>query len=232
MRESVSEPRPRVTPQLYVPFDWPVGKLTLLPPAAMHLQVDIASISQERQSRRRFAPMSVAQLGTLLWLTCRTHSSRASEYGFDQHFRPHPSAGAIHPIHVICQRAPSQPWERYDPGRHVLVTIPGSEELAQNARMQAEKFFTTGEAVLLALVAEGGKTAAKYESEQSLVWRDAGVVLGYLSLVSEALGLSFCPLGATGHSHLAPVAPAGILQGAGLAVLGARGGEVQANNDN
>lgn len=198
---------------------------------ATHLQVDITRISQERQSRRQFAALSLEELGKLLWLTCRTHSSCASAYGFDQHFRPHPSAGAMHPIHVICQRAPGQPWERYEPVSHALITIHGSEALAQSARTQAEKFFPTKDAVILGLVAEVGKTAAKYEWEDSLVWRDAGIVLGYLSLVSEALELSFCPLGATGQSHLAPLAPAGILQGAGLAVLGARVGEVQANND-
>lgn len=205
-----------------MPFEWTRGEITLLQPAAAQLNVDIVRVLQERQSRRNFSPISIAQLGELLYLTCRTHTSRSSDYGFEQHFRPYPSAGAMHPIHLVCQRMPGMPWERYEPLEHALVVVPGSEALAQNARQQARRFFVTDNAVLVGLVAEVGKTAAKYESAQSLLWRDAGVVLGYLSLVGEALGLSFCPLGATGELHLAPMCSDGRLQGAGLAALGAQ----------
>lgn len=222
MLENLGDPRPRSVLYPYEPYEWPRGEITRLMPAIAPLEVSLLRVSQERQTRRKFAALSIADLGGLLWLTCRTHSSCKSEFGFDQHFRPHPSAGALHPIHVVCQRFPGQPWELYEPVEHVLVAIPGSEAHAQNARSQAEQFFATDKAVLLGLVAEVGKTAAKYDSEMSLIWRDAGVVTGYLSLMSEALGLNFCPLGATGDPHIAPLAPIGKLCGAGLAVLGAR----------
>lgn len=113
------------------------------------------------------------------------------------------------------------PWERYDPLGHALVVVPGSERLAQGAREQAEQAVPTTEAVLIVLVAEPGKTAAKYESPLSLVWRDAGVVLGYFSLVSESLGLSFCPLGMLGDVYVSPMSQDGRLHGAGAALLGA-----------
>ena len=145
---------------------------------------------------------------------------RSSDYGFEQHFRPHPSAGAMHPIHVVCQRQEGMPWERYDTLRHILAEIPGSESNAQLAREKSAHILPTAEAVLVGLVAEPGKTEAKYESAQSLIWRDAGVVLGYLSVIAEALKLGFCPLGMTGDVYLAPISATGQLRGVGLALVG------------
>ncbi len=221
-QESFCEPKPRATPGYYEPFKWPRGAVTRLEPAAARPNIDIAQVLQERQSRRLLDALPVSELGALLWLTCRTHSLRSSEFGFDQEFRPYPSAGAMHPIHVVCQRSAGMHWERYEPLEHALVGVPGTEALAQAAREKAANILPTSEAVLVGLVAEPGKTAAKYEGAESLVWRDAGVLLGYLSLVTETLGLGFCPLGMTGNLYLAPISPAGQLHGVGLAVVGAQ----------
>jgi hypothetical protein len=128
----------------------------------------------------------------------------------------------MHPIHVLCQMAAGTPWSRYDAVAHSLVEVPGSTALAERARLVAGELLAVREGVLIALVAESGKTAAKYENPGSLVWRDAGVVLGYLSLLAQALGLAFCPLGLTGHDFAEPIAPQGVLDGVGLAVVGNR----------
>ena len=54
------------------------------------------------------------------------------------------------------------------------------------------------------------------------MWRDAGVVLGYMSLVAEALSLAFCPLGITGEPFLTDyLSTASRLKAVGLAILGA-----------
>jgi SagB-type dehydrogenase family enzyme len=178
---------------------------------------------RDRQTRRDFSRvLSPEALGQLLWLTCRTHSTVPSALGFDLQFRPHPSAGAIQPIHVVLQLGPGRAWERYEPIQHALVELPGTENLADAARAEASKAVLACEAVLLALVAEPGRTDAKYEDAESLVWRDAGVLLGYLSLVSEALSLSFCPLGMTGDAYVASLGEKGELSGVGLALLGSR----------
>lgn len=185
--------------------------------------MDLVQVLRDRQTRRDFSRALVPQaLDQLLWLTCRTHSTTPSALGFDLQFRPHPSAGAIQPIHIVLQLGPGGAWERYEPFQHALVELPGTERLADAARADASKAVPAREAVLLALVAEPGRTGAKYENAESLVWRDAGVVLGYLSLVSEALGLSFCPLGMTGDAYVASLCEKGQLSGVGLAFLGSR----------
>ena len=77
-------------------------------------------------------------------------------------------------------------------------------------------------ATLLLFVAEPGMTGSKYEDAASLVWRDAGVLLGAIAMAAEALALNFSPMGVTGEpwtSHLILGAP---LVGVGAAFVGAR----------
>jgi hypothetical protein len=110
---------------------------------------------------------------------------------------------------------------RYSPSEHAIVEVPGSKDNAEHAIAAARSSLQLGQGWALALVAEPGKTGAKYENPESLVWRDAGVVLGYMSVIAEALGLAFCPLGMTGESVAKLLAASALLRGVGLAVLGA-----------
>jgi hypothetical protein len=166
--------------------------------------------------------MAFDDLSTLLGLTAQTFEAQPSLYGFNQEFRAHPSAGALHPMHVLCNRGAGHPWERYDSLRHALVEVKGTERLASAARTAALEMVDGADGTLLALVAEPGKTGSKYANHHSLVWRDGGILLGYLSLVSEAMGLAICPLGLSGHAYVAPLNQAGLLQGAGLLMVGSR----------
>jgi SagB-type dehydrogenase family enzyme len=215
------DPLPRLDFEPYRPVRWPDGPRRPLPTRNAPLPVDLSSLLEERQTRRDFtSEVSDTDLGDLLWLTCRSRSSRQSPFGPDQESRPHPSAGAMHPIHVLVSREDA-PWSRYDPVEHALVQILDTHGNAAQVRRTAAKLVEVERGVLIALVAEPGKTAAKYENPESLVWRDAGVVLGYLSIVAEALGLAFCPLGITADEYLAHLSPTpGGLHGAGVAILG------------
>jgi SagB-type dehydrogenase family enzyme len=213
---------PRTSPNLYEPLRWPVGALTALPPRSEPLQVDMVALLEQRQSRRSFnRDLTALEMGDFLWLACRSRSSRSGPFGFPQESRPHPSAGGMHPIHVLVARS-DDGWMRYDPVEHALIELPGSRVAATLARKASTLLVPLNRGVLIALTAEHGRTAAKYEKVASLVWRDAGVVLGYMSVVAEALGLSFCPLGILGEPYVsAAVANDSRVQAAGLAVLGA-----------
>lgn len=216
------EPTPREFASPYEPVQWAQGGvLELEPPSSLPI-ADLHSLLRNRRTQRSFGTLTTTQLANLLGLACQTRATRASPYGFHQELRMHPSAGAIHPIHVLCQRELDGAWERYDPVRHVLVEVPGTEHLAVGARACVSEMVNSGAAALMALVAEPGKTHAKYAASESLVSRDGGVVLGYLSIVAEALGLNFCPLGVTGDAFVAPTATSGLLQGAGLLLVGSR----------
>ncbi len=215
------DPVPRALPMRYEPFVWPAGVRTPLAPRARPLELDLVALLDERQTRRTFSkPFDDATLGEFLWLACRNRSSRPGAFGLDQESRVHPSAGAMHPIHVLLAREMGS-WLRYDPLEHALIELPGSGATVAASREAARSLVELGRGMLIGLVAEPGKTAAKYEHHESLVWRDAGVVLGYMSVVAEALGLAFCPLGITGQPYLTAQLPnASALQAVGLAVVG------------
>lgn len=216
------DPVPRMRSTNYQPFVWPPGEKWQLAPRYQALELDLVELLEQRQTRRSFkSSLEDATLGEFLWLACRNRSVRFSPVGANQESRVHPSAGAMHPIHVLVARE-AAPWMRYDPVEHVLIELPGSIDSAGASRDAAGRLLRLEQGVLLGLVAEPGKTAAKYENHETLVWRDAGVVLGYMSVVAEALGLAFCPLGITGRPHLTDHLPRNSrLLAVGLSVLGA-----------
>lgn len=213
--------RPRAEPLRYEPILWPSGPLIQLMPRSAALEVDLVALMEQRQTRRIFTrELSPLELGDFLWLACRSRSSRASAYGPNQESRPHPSAGALHPIHVLVVQN-VHVAHQYDPIRHALVELPASDHSALHAIESAKSSFELGSGCVLALVGEPSKTGSKYEDPESLVLRDAGVVLGYMSVVAEALGLHFCPLGITGHPEVTAGLPfAHALRAVGLAVVG------------
>ncbi|MFO6292409.1 hypothetical protein, partial [Pseudomonas aeruginosa] len=69
-------------------------------------------------------------------------------------------------------------------------------------------------------LAEPGKTLGKYQDGCSLIWRDAGALLGVMALTATAQGLNFCPLGITGEPWASGLADQSKLFGVGLALLG------------
>lgn len=218
---AILDPLPRARPARYEPVAWPAGERWQLAPRDQALELDMCVLLEQRQTRRAFKrSVERETLGEFLWLACRNRSSRPSAFGPNQESRVYPSAGAMHPIHVLFARD-TGPWMRYDPVEHALVELPGSNDSAAAGRKAAEQLVEVDQGVLIGLVAEFGKTAAKYENHETLVWRDAGVALGYMSLIAEALHLNFCPLGITGQPFLtAYLANASALQAVGVAVLG------------
>ena len=218
------DPVPRLHPLPYQPATWPDGVQHSLVPRGQPLAVDLTELLERRQTRRDFhVTVDEETLGEFFWLACRNRGSRPSPFGVDQEFRVHPSAGAMHPIHVlICKEI--GPWMRYDPIGHAFFELASSENSANAAREAAGNLLDLERGVLIGLVSEPGKTSAKYENYETLVWRDAGIVHGYMSLISEALNLTFCPLGITGQPYLTDYLPqASQFQALGLAVLGRAG---------
>ncbi|WP_296268909.1 hypothetical protein [Pseudomonas sp. UBA6562] len=219
-RINLSSPTVRASPGHYLPFTWPEGDFHSLPEVEHVGDKGILDLLDHRRTRRSFSALAERQLSQLLWRCARTQGIAESNYGFDLELRPVPSAGAIHPIHILVHLPGSLNWRRYDSRRHGLVELPGSGEALAELVAQCHMTLPSEQATRLLLVAEAGKTGAKYANGESLIWRDAGALLAIMAVIAEALGYAFCPLGITGEPWASRIAPSGVLTGVGVALVG------------
>ncbi len=198
-----------------------------------------AAVLEERHSIRAYrdAPISLAQLGELLFRSARVTARSVAEYPtaeqpirIDIAHRPYPSAGGLYEIDLYaavqsCEGLPPGLY-RYDPAGHRLLIV-GAEAshtaalLADAARGAALPPETLQ--VLLILAARVPRVAWKYNSmAYAAVLKNAGVLLQTLYLAATAMGLAPCAIGsgdsdrfarATGRSLLEQTAVAEFLLG-------------------
>ncbi len=217
----LKNPRPRSEPKPYRPVVWPEVQFVPLPEGSIPDTPPFASVVEARRTRYSFAPLLDDQLGALMQFTCRVRAALAGPLAFAQSHRPAPSAGAIHPVHVVVHRPGDAALCRYDPFEHGLSKLDTS--LKPSAlRTAMHEVLDAPAGTLLLFVAEPGLTASKYEDAASLVWRDAGVLLGMFSMAAEALSLNFSPMGVTGEPWASQLIPGASLVGVGAAFVGAR----------
>lgn len=217
----LKNPRPRSEPRQYTPVAWPESSFLPLPDVLLPETPPFASVVESRRTRYSFAPLQDEQLAALMHLTCRVRATLAGPLSFPQSYRPVPSAGAIHPVHVVLHRPRDAALHRYDPNEHGLRRLHAVLDVT-TLRAAMHKVIDAPSATLLLFVAEPGLTESKYEAAASLVWRDAGVLLGAIAMAAEALSLNFSPMGVTGEPWAGRLIPGAPLVGVGAAFVGAR----------
>jgi hypothetical protein len=233
MWKDLGNPRPHAEPTKYLPLKWREGPelpfeedLRSVRGAKLLYENSPSMASYEtlalsRRTRYDFGELNLATLGTLFALTSKVLLRGSDVLGFPISNRPAPSAGAIHPIHIIIHLARSPRLHRYDPFAHGLRELHCEVDVMQ--LREAMNVVVNGQAaVLIMFVAEPGRTFAKYAQADSLVWRDAGILQGYFSIAAEALGVNFTPLGVTGDPWASQLIQQPGLAGVGAAFVGAR----------
>jgi SagB-type dehydrogenase family enzyme len=210
-------PKGQVTP--YTPILWPAGAVVdLVKP--VEVKQSYGDVVAARRSNRSFGPLSASDLSALLWYACRQVARRPSGLGFDLSLRHAPSAGAIHPIHVLIHSNGQSAWQRYDAAEHRLIEVPRDVLAPQSAVAEVSPALALEKGTILWLAAEVGKTASKYANVESLIWRDAGALLAHLGLAASSLGLNFCPLGLTGAKWGLALYERKLIRGVGVALVG------------
>ena len=216
----LGDPVPWPEPRPHRPVRWPDGEVRSLAADAVWPQKSFADIATRRRTRRSFAALDEARLGALLALTCRARALGPDSLGFPLSTRPVPSAGAIHPVHLIVHFSGTATWHRHDPVGHSLVEVPSVLSPAE-VRASLDGVLPSGTATLMLFAAEPAMTFAKYRDACSLVWRDAGVLQGHLAVAAETLDLPFCLLGVTGEPWVGRLLDQPGLVGVGAAYVGA-----------
>ncbi len=216
----LADPLPRATPEPYTPLMWEVGEIRALPFMSEAPDRSFSEVLDARVSHREFSFVNDHQLGSFLWMACRTRGTGVSNLGFDLEHRATPSAGAIHPIHVVVKRPSDDRWWLYEPRAHQLLELKHAPAKLAGLYDLSMQVLEGAQATRFLFLAEPGKTLSKYQDGCSLVWRDAGTLLGVMALTAAAQGLNFCPLGITGEPWACTLADQGKLAGVGLALLG------------
>lgn len=164
----------------------------------------LIEVLEDRRSARSGAPIDLASLGALLKHSARVRDMWPAMDGTQESTRPAPSAGARHPIRVyvfasaVSELRPGL-WE-FDPFSCSLGRVSVEEERIKGAARRVRDALRSDKdpAAVLYLVADFALTLSRYPTGSALVWRDAGVLVGTMHLVAEALNLRSCIVGTTG----------------------------------
>jgi SagB-type dehydrogenase family enzyme len=147
-------------------------------------------------------PITLDQLGELLYRTLRTRCTFTGTDGQELADRPYPSGGAVHELEVYplvtrCAGLDAGLWH-YAADRHELEHVaepgPATEALVSGARDGS--LMESDPQVVLLVTARFGRVMWKYETvAYSLILKHVGVLYQTLYLVGTAMGLGVCGLG-------------------------------------
>ncbi|MFF0739448.1 SagB family peptide dehydrogenase [Streptomyces sp. NPDC004111] len=189
--------------------------------AVAALDPPLTRVLEERTSVREHdedAPLTLAQLGELLYRTVRIRSTFTGGDGQELADRPVPAGGSLHELDVyplvshVDGLTPG--LYRYSGDRHELELVapagPLTAPLVKEARGAA--MMAADPQVVLLVAARFGRVMWKYETvAYPLILKHVGVLYQTFYLVGTAMGLAVCGLGggdtaafaaATGHDPL------------------------------
>jgi SagB-type dehydrogenase family enzyme len=165
----------------------------------------VAEVLGVRRSQRIFHSLPAAELVTVLQQVFTLQGFAPADDGGVRRFRPVPSAGGRHPVVPLVLIEDVLGLDRglwrFDADADLLHLVApyDHEDLARawDGACAAGEFDRRPPAVVI-LAARFDATLARYPHGSSLVWRDAGVALGYLHLSAASHGLNSCILGTSG----------------------------------
>lgn len=205
-------------------YRYPVIEHNYLPKVEERAE-DFFKVVERRRTRREFGKLSNEDLACLLWYSCHVSKCNREEGRIVWQARPVPSGGGRHPIDILIFEPVKKCWKVgvYDPFAHCIGEINVDLAILDEFLLEVEDLVSIQNATLLWCVAQPLRTLAKYRNAESLVWRDAGVMQGYWSLIAEGLNLSSCLIGMTGDEWIQKLLPSdGKLIGMGGCLVGSR----------
>ncbi|GAA5082311.1 SagB family peptide dehydrogenase [Nocardia iowensis] len=166
----------------------------------------LTAVLEDRISTREFddtAPITVAQLGELLYRTARIRSTRSEVAGEELVSKPYPSGGSVYELELypvvrhVAGLAPGM--YHYDSHEHVLRPVAAADSPAV-AKLVKSTSATLSEGaqpqVLLVMGARTGRVMWTYEQvSYAVVLKHVGVLMQTIYLAATAMGLGACAQG-------------------------------------
>lgn len=178
------------------------------------------------ESRRSQVGGSVTwlQVGDLLWNAVGARGmADAGRAGLPIQWSATPSAGGLAAIHIICISDDGSPARLYDPLTHSFFELAAdAAPIAGANQRKVGELIGPYRGCTLRLVGDRAKLDAAYFNSDSLLFRDAGAVIGTIGLCASWLGLTACALGFTGDDFVHELGyPSDRFRGAGGIQIGA-----------
>ncbi|BBZ13257.1 SagB family peptide dehydrogenase [Mycobacterium branderi] len=166
----------------------------------------LTTVLEDRVSTRTFddtSPITVEQLGELLYRTARTRRTQLVGPGEELLSRPYPSGGGLYELElypVVRNVGGLEPgMYHYDSFDHVLRPVAGAESNAVSRLVKPASATLTGGAepqVLVAMAARSGRIMWTYEQiGYAAILKDVGVLMQTIYLAATAMGLGACAQG-------------------------------------
>ena len=213
-------PRPHAVPDSTLArAKWPVTRALDCGSVVSPSEQSFVSTLEARRSHRVMTRAPLREVVNAIAFAVRPREMIEGD-AFGRSRRPSPSAGAIHPVDVLLVHGSSRVF-RYAPLVHQLQTLRVSRPEHLDAfRQDCHQLLPEASGTAIVLVGEMNRVAAVYKRPESLLWRDAGVLLQTLALVATAYRLAFCPLGILGTPVVRAIGLSRQILGVGVALVG------------
>jgi SagB-type dehydrogenase family enzyme len=222
----LGSPEPRENLLTYVEFQYPIVEIIYLPRPLSMPQRSFSDVLKKRRTRREFAELPRSDLSALLWYGVKTRFKQNLESGHKWYHRPVPSAGGRHPIDLLLidQGISADAVYLYNPIAHAISKLAINEFGDLEGLLAAVNAIVNMQnATVVWFAAQFKRATSAYKNATTLLYQDAGVLIATLGLVSEALGLNFCPIGITGDPWVFRMLRAKeYIRGAGGCLVGSR----------
>ena len=216
-------PRPRARLDLEVPrAKWPVTRVLNCGDIVSPLEQSFVATLEARRSHRVMSRAPLREVVNAIAFGVRPRGTIDGD-ALGRSLRPSPSAGAIHPVDVLLVHGSSRIF-RYAPREHQLQVLRVLTRRHLEAFIEdCHQIVPEASGTVIVLVGEMSRVAAMYKRPESLLWRDAGVLLQTLALVATAYRLAFCPLGILGMPVVRAIGLSEQISGVGVALIGRLG---------
>src|SRR6266850_1455208 len=193
-------PRPWGRPRRARVWDFGAFGILRAPKVRQRKLGSIEMALETRQSRREFtAPLTLQQLGDLLWHSYRVRQKARITEDSLWESRPSPSGGGCYPVQVLVLRLSALPGALllyYPEDRAFGVRDLPVRGVLRRSLAEIGRCLKTRNGTILWFLADLGRSAWRYQNPESLAWRDSGALLATIGLVAEGMGLNCCGLGA------------------------------------
>ena len=218
-----NNPIPKNAEEFPIKVEYPIVQTIKLDQSKDYSPVNFWDVLNNRRSSRNFRKLSLDEISSVLWASSKVKSLSVQKNGYILTHRPASSAGARHPIDIIILSATlnCKEFHYYNPFDHSLNRLKLEKFSVDDFLNHVESVIPFGDGTIVWFICHPHRTSAKYDNFQSLVWRDAGVLIHSLQMVCSALGLNSCPVGSLGEPFISQgFSPLGEIFGVGGIIIG------------